>query len=581
MKKRTDFLSLLKPYKGKILIAVLAMLMANLCGLVFPWALKVIIDEILPQKNAALFNILTISLFAVFILKFCFGFVREYVIACLGEKVIYDLRSLVYWQLQRLSVEYVENTSVGEIVSKIIGDVESIRDYLFGGIIDFICSFFEVFFVFSILLYLNWKLTLIALIYLPVFVIAFLKLNPRLKERHCLIREKFGELTSCLHEMLNGIRIVAGFKKESYEADKFKKKQQDILKNELKGHKLSIFLWMGAEFISSLGLITFLWFGVKGVFSGEISVGTLMAFYSYLGIIFYPVIKMAIVNNYYQQATASMERINRILERTPLIQDVKHPIKLNRIKGDVLFQGVDFSYEGNNNVLNDINLPAAASEVIALVGKSGAGKTTLISLLLRFYDPSKGAVFIDGHNLKDLELAAYRANIAMVLQDDYLFSATIKENICYGNPQAQEEQIIAAAEAAHAHLFIAQLPQGYDTHIGERGVKLSFGQRQRISIARALLRDPAILILDEATSCVDSQTERLIVDKAYKNLMAGRTTFVIAHRLSTITTADRIVVIDHGRITETGNHIDLLKKKGEYWKMWTEQYPQQPAVLGV
>ena len=385
------------------------------------------------------------------------------------------------------------------------------------------------------------------------------------------MREKYAELTARLNEVFNGIRVVCGFAKEEYEVSEFNFKQQEIFKASMGSHRLGILLWMASEFVSSLGLVTLIWFGVRAVFYGRITTGTLMAFYSYLGMLFFPIIKMVVINNYYQEAVASMERINKVLDEEPKIEEPKNPILLEELKGNISFRGVSFSYDNNKEILSEINLEVKESEVLALAGKSGAGKTTLINLLLRFYAPAKGDIFIDGYNLKDLELRAYRSRLAMVLQDDYLFSATFRENILYGKPDASEAEVIRVAELANAHQFIMELPEGYDTQIGERGVRLSYGQRQRISIARAILRGPAILILDEATSSVDSETERLIIEGAYKNLMLGRTTFIIAHRLSTITYADKILFIEDGRIAEMGRHLELLDKKGSYWRMWLEQ----------
>jgi len=582
MKNIKEFLSLLKPYKKQVFFAFLATLITNLLGLAFPWVIKVIIDEVLIKKDIILLNILAIGLVFVFILKFYFGFIREYLFSFIGENVVCDLRNRLYWHLHRLSVRYVENTPVGKIISGIIGDVESIRKFLFGGAIDFIYSFFNVFFVLIILFILDWRLTLVSLLYLPIFGLTFFKLAPRLKKKHGFVRDKYAELTARLSEVFNGIRIVAGFAKDEYEAGKFQFKQQEIFKASLMSEKLGILLWMMSEFFSSLGLVTLIWFGVRAVFSGRISAGTLMAFYSYLGMLFYPVIKMVIINNYYQEAAVSLERINQILAEEPKIEEPRYPIRLERIKGNIKFSDVSFSYDNRKEVLSRINLEVNATEVVALVGKSGSGKTTLINLLLRFYEPTEGAIFIDGYNLKKLALKSYRSQIAMVLQDDYLFSGTIRENILYGKPQAPESDVVKVAELANAHQFIMELPEGYDTQIGERGVKLSYGQRQRISIARAILRDPAILILDEATSSVDSETERLIIEQAFRKLMLGRTTFVIAHRLSTITYADKIVFIENGRIAEMGNHYQLLEKKGRYGKMWLEQtqateFPTQNA----
>ncbi len=571
MKNIKQFLSLLRPYQKQAVFAFLAILITNLLGLAFPWAIKVIIDEVLLRRNSGLLNTLTVALIFVFMLKFLFGFIREYLFSFIGENVVCDLRNKLYWHLQRLSVRYIENNPTGKIISGIIGDVESIRKFLFGGVIDFIYSFFNLFFVLIILFILDWRLTLVSLLYLPIFGLAFFKLAPRLKEKHIFVREKYAQLTARLSEVFNGIRIVSGFAKEEYEAAEFKFKQKEIFKASLMSEKIGILLWMMSEFLSSLGLVTLIWFGVRAVFYGRITTGALMAFYSYLGMLFFPIIKMVIINNYYQEAVVSLGRINQVLVEEPKIKEPQHPIRLERLKGNIKFSEVSFSYDNHKEVLSRINLEVNAAEVVALVGKSGAGKTTLINLLLRFYEPTQGEIFIDGYNLKKLALKSYRSQIAMVLQDDYLFSGTVRENILYSQPEASASDVVRVAELANAQQFILELADGYDTQIGERGVKLSYGQRQRISIARAILRGPAILILDEATSSVDSETERLIIEGAYKNLMRGRTTFIIAHRFSTITYADKIVFIEDGRIAETGKHLELLAQKGSYWKMWLEQ----------
>ena len=353
--KPRDFLPLLRPYKKRLLLALISILIANLLGLAFPWVIKIVIDEVLIAKNTLLLNVLAITLVLVFIIKLYFGFIREYLVSFIGERVVCDLRSKLYWHLQRLSVKYVENTPSGKIISGVIGDAESIRKFLFGGVVDFIYSFFNVFFVLIILLILDWRLTLISLIYLPIFGLAFFKLTPRLKEKYRLVREKYAELTARLNEVFNGIRIVAGFAQEAHEAGKFNFKQKEILQTSMGSHKLAIFLWMGSEFISSLGLVTLIWFGAGAVFSGRITVGTLMAFYSYLGMLFFPVVKMVIVNNYYQEAAASMERINRILAEEPEIKEKRGPIALDKLEGRVTFAGVSFSY-GQKDLFENIGL---------------------------------------------------------------------------------------------------------------------------------------------------------------------------------------------------------------------------------
>ena len=571
MKNIDSFLTLLKPYKSKVLLALLSIVIANLLTLALPWAIKLIVDKVLVNKDIFLLNVLGICLILAMGLKFYFGFLREYLASLVGESVICDIRNKLYWHLQRLSVPFIDDTPKGTIISGIISDVESIRDFLFGGAIDFLYSFLNVFFVLVVLFFLDTRLTLISLVFLPLFGLTFIKYSARLQDKHRIIREKYAELTSRLAEVFNGIRVVAGFAKERYESRKFDSQQRQIFDASMASHRLAILLWMGSEFISSLGLVTLIWFGCRAVFSGRISTGTLMAFYAYLGMLFYPVIKMVVINNYYQEASVSMERIKALLANKPKIKESINPVSLDKIKGNIKFSDVCFSYNGRNEVLSGINFTAEERQTVALVGKSGSGKTTLINLLLRFYDPVSGVVFIDGYNLKEIDLASYRSKIAMVLQDDYLFGATVMENILYSKPHASYKQVVEASRLANAESFIMELPKGYDTCIGERGVKLSYGQRQRISIARAILRDPAILILDEATSNVDSHTERSIIEGAYRNLIRDRTTFVIAHRFSTVTYADKIIFIEDGRIAEMGSHRELLDNKGGYLKMWLEQ----------
>lgn len=576
-KKTDDFLPLLKPYKKEILLAFFSILVTNLLGLAFPWGIKIVVDDILIRKDAFLLNITVLSLIVIFSLRFFLGYLREYLVCRVGEKVVRDLRLRLYLHLHRLSVSYVENTPAGSVISRIIGDTESVRKFLFGGMIDFLYSFLNIFFVLIILFILDWRLTLVSLLFFPFFAGFFMKSAPRLKAKHGFLREKYDQLTARLNEVLSGIRVVSGLAKEEYESRGFAFRQEEILEASLASHRMGILLWTASELLSSLGLAVIIWAGAKAVFSGRVSTGTLMAFYSYLGMLFSPVIKMVIINNYYQEARASLERINRMLLTEPAIREMKHPVVLSGLKGNVCFRDVSFAYDNGKAVLSDINLEVRPDETVALVGKSGAGKTTLINLILRFYDPVRGGVFIDGRNLKTLQLASYRRRLAMVLQDDYLFSSTIRENILYARPDAGEKQMIRAAQLANAHQFISLLAQGYDTPIGERGIKLSYGQRQRISIARAIVGEPNLLILDEATSCVDSETERRIIEDAFKNLARGRTTFIIAHRLSSVTYADKIVFIDRGMIVEEGSHAELLDKKGYYRRMWEEQ--NRDAVL--
>jgi subfamily B ATP-binding cassette protein MsbA len=577
-----SFYTLLRPYAAQTGFAFCCILATNALSLALPWGLKVVIDEAVSGPRPALLNAVAAGLALVLLLRFFFSFVSEYLVNLVGEKAVADLRATLYRHLQKLSVAYVDRTPKGQILSGILGDIDGIRDFLFGGLIDFAYSFFTILFVFVLLFVLDRSLALIAFVYLPVFGIAFYRLTPRLTEQYRVVRERTAEMTSHVNEVLNGMRIVTGFAREEEEADRFRAKQGEIVAASLAGHRLGIGLWLAAEFLSSLGLVTLLWFGGRAVFSGRITVGTLTAFYAYVAMLLGPVVKVAVVNNSFQQAVASFERIERLLAQGPRVRQRPGAV-VRRLEGRVVFDAVSFGYEPRKDVLHDIHLDVRPREVVALVGPSGSGKTTLINLLLRFYDPGQGRVLIDGVDLRDLDLKAYRSQAAMVLQDDYLFNVSVRENILYGRPQATEGQVIEAARRARAHDFIRKLPKGYASRIGEKGISLSYGQRQRVSIARALLRDPALLILDEATSAVDSVTERAIIEAAYADLMRGRTTFIIAHRLSTIAGADRILVMDNGRITETGTHAALLERRGLYAKLWGQQIcsPAAPAVFSA
>ncbi|MGE5279628.1 MAG: ABC transporter ATP-binding protein [Deltaproteobacteria bacterium] len=577
MKTLKSFFALLRPYAGKTATAFACILATNALALALPWGLKLIIDEAgSGAPRLRLVDMVCAGLACALFFKFLLGFACEYLINLVGENVVGDLRGRLYRHLQRLSVAYLDRTPRGHVLSGLLGDIDGIKSFLFGGLVDFAYSFFSIFFILATLFLLDRRMALIAVVYLPVFGIAFYRVSPRLTEHFRRVRERAAELTSHLNEVLNGMRIVSGFAMEETEAERFHAKQGALVAASLAGHRLGIGMWLSADFLSSLGLVTLLWFGGRAAFAGRMTVGTLTAFYAYVAMLLGPIVKVAVINNSLQEAVACLERVRGVLGREPEIRQRPNAVK-HRIDGRVVFDKVRFGYGGGREVLRDVSLDVRPREVVALVGPSGAGKTTLINLLLRFYDPREGRVLIDGIDLRDLDLRAYRSQIAMVLQDDYLFDASVRENILYGRPQAGGEQVVRAARRARCHDFIEELPQGYATRIGEKGGMLSCGQRQRLSIARALLRDPALLILDEATSAVDSATERAIVEEAYRDLMRGRTTFIIAHRLSTIAGADRILVMDNGRFTESGTHSALLERRGLYAKLWGQQISSPAA----
>lgn len=577
--KNSGFPRLLSPHRRSVAGAMLAFLAAHLAGLAFPWFFKVVVDDILPSGNGALLNALIPWLIVVLAVKACCGFISEYLVAVTGERVIRELRNTLYLHLQRLSVAHIENNAKGAIIAGLTADIETIRKFLFGGALECVYALISLAVIVAVMAALDLKLTLVLCGFLPAFAVVLMRYSPRLKARHAEIRERYAEMTSGFHEFLHGIRVISGFAREEQEARKFDLKQREIIDASTAGHKLAIKVWMGTEFISLLGMTALVWLGARAVIDGRISAGTLIALYSYGLMMFAPAIKLALVNTFYQEARASLDRVEKFLNEKPRITARANAIALKDMRAEVEFRDVSFGYDGRRRVLDGISLRALPGATIALAGKSGSGKTTCINLLLRFYDPCAGVVVIDGHDLRDIDLVSYRSRIAMVLQDDYLFDSTVRENISYGKPHASREEIRRAALAACAHEFITALPQGYDTRIGERGIRLSCGQRQRISIARAILRDPALVILDEATSSIDSETERVIVERAYVNLVRGRTTFMIAHRLALLAGADMIIVLDRGRIAENGAHARLLQQKGAYWRMWQQQtLPEGQAI---
>jgi len=576
MNSPKSFFSLLVPHRSWLIAAFFAMFGAHALGLVFPWALKLFIDTVLPGKNAALAGQLLLALFVSSLLKFCCGFLREYIVIAAGERIVCDLRNKLYWQVQRLSVPYTQDTSKGEIISRIITDVEAVKDFLFGGIVDFLYAFFNIALVLALLFALDRRLAVVSIVWLPVTALLFIRYTPPVSRSQQDIRVLYGKMTGRLQEVLDGMRVVAAFAQEQHETDRLRRYQEQLRGTSLKSHRAAILLWMGSDLISAAGLIVCMGFGAQAVFSGRISTGTFIAFYSYVGMLLMPVVRIASMTTYYQQAKTAFQRIMALLSEEPAIKEVARPVVFDTIRGTVDFHGVRFGYPGGKEVLSGLHFQIKPCQAAAFVGRSGAGKTTMVNLLLRFYDPCAGEVLIDGRDLKEIDLKAYRSRVAMVSQDDYLFGGTVRENIMYGKQNASIDEVVQAARLAHAHEFIEALPEGYETEIGEGGVRLSCGQRQRLSIARAFLRGPALLILDEPTSAVDSLTERMIIEDAYTHLIRGRTTVIIGHRLSTVRYADTINVLDEGKIVEQGPHDVLVRQDGFYRQLWQKQIQSEP-----
>ena len=488
-----------------------------------------------------------------------------------GEQVVRDLRQQICEHIPRLSLTSINNISPAQILTRITQDVNSVRRFLFGDAIECIYAFLNIGFIIAILSFVNIKLTFVSLAALPLFAIVYFRLIPELKSRHNRLRDMYGALSSRMSEVLNGIRVVRSFTRDRQEQQLFEQKQRDILRIASRTHYLNSWLWVGIEFFTSLGIIGVLWIGGRDVMANRMTAGELVAFYTYLGMLFSPIIRMVVINSSYQEALAALNRVNDVMNIDDEVLEVEPSVYPAKIEGSIEFKGVDFHYTTGEPILEDIDFVIEPGETVGIVGASGAGKTTLISLLLRFFDPINGEICVDGKNLKVLDLDAYRQQVAVVLQDDFLFSGTIEENIRYGKTQASKEEIIQAAEIAQAHPFISALANGYKTEIGERGFNLSCGQRQRIAIARAMIKDPSILILDEATSSVDALTENDI-QKSICRSMKGKTVFIVAHRFSTIIESDKIIVLDQGQIVEMGDHSNLLNKNGFYSNLYFEQF---------
>ena len=488
----------------------------------------------------------------------------------LGQRIIFDLREEMFSNLQRLSLSFYERRHVGSIMSRVTNDVETLNEFLTSGVETAVADLFIVVFIVAIMLIMNFWLAMISFTVIPILFIVTILLGVRVREAYRLTRKKISGVTASLAESISGMRVIQSFSKEMDTAQQFDRVNVKNLQASLQAARVSALFFPLVDVISSIGTFLILWFGGQSVMGGSLTVGVLIAFMAYVTRFFMPIRDFSMLYNNVQAALAATERIVELLDTKPEVKEATDAVELPPIKGEIAFNNVSFGYDPDHFVLKEINLKIRASERIALVGPTGAGKTSLASLVARFYDPQVGSITVDGYDICKVTLKSLRSQMGIVLQDPFLFSGTIRENIAYGRPDAKEEEVIGAAKAVGAHNFIMASQDGYHTDVGERGVRLSMGQRQLISFARALLADPRILILDEATSSVDAYTEQLI-QKAIRKLLEGRTTLIIAHRLSTVRNADRIVVVDNGRIVDMGPHEELLRREGLYQKLYETQ----------
>lgn len=490
----------------------------------------------------------------------------------LEQKVIYDLRKQVFDCLQRLSITYYEHRQTGEIMTRVSNDVENIERIFIDGIEALLMASLTLIGISIILFSLNWKLALLALLPIPILVFVAVLYTRTIHGSYHTIRRNVADLNAYLQDALSGIRETMSFNRHAYERERFSRLSKAYCEATLQVMRLWATYSPSMIFVGSLGSILILWYGTTQVQAGHLTVGELVAFLAYVALFYVPINQIHSVNNMLQSALASGDRVIEILDTTPEIQDQEDVITpSHRLRGDVAVRNVTFNYRPETPVLTDMSFEVKAGELIALVGHSGAGKSTFLKLLMRFYDVKQGGIFLDGHDLRTLPLTYVRNHIGMVQQEPFLFNGTVRENIAYGDLSADLHRIKAVAKAARAHEFIADLPEQYETRVGERGVKLSVGQKQRLAIARVLLKDPPIIVFDEATSSIDTETE-VKIREALNELTHDRTTFVIAHRLSTLQHADRILVLMGGRIVDQGTHDTLMNRSATYRTLYETQF---------
>jgi len=560
----------LKKHKFRVFLVIMLLIFEMIVSLINPVLMKTAIDKNI--RNGDIKGLLIIGLLMVSLnfMAMMASKVRIVKMASVTNDILVTIRHELYSHIQKLSFSFFDSRPVGKILARVIGDVNSLQDLFNNSVTNFIPQILTVVCVGAMMFYLNHKLALASMTLLPLLVIGLFSIETLSRRRWQNFRRKRSTFNAYTHEDFSGIKVVQEFANEEKTSSIFFKLVKDMMGSFVHAVKLNDLFWPMVDASYGLGAVILYYFSAKLIGSG-LTIGTIIAFTMYIGMFWRPILDISNFYNSLVMSFASAERIFEIMDIEPDIVDIKNAIKMPKIKGMVEFKNVTFSYDDGNVVLDNVSFKVNPGEIVALVGPTGAGKTTIVNLISRFYDPSKGAVLIDGKDIKHVELESLRSQMGIMLQDTFLFSATIKENIRYGKLDATDEEIIAAAKAVNAHDFIMKMEKGYDTEVNERGSRLSVGQRQLISFARALLANPRILILDEATSNIDTQTERL-VQRGIKRLLTGRTSFVIAHRLSTIRDADRIMVVDGGKIVEVGTHDELMNLRGLYYDLYMSQY---------
>lgn len=571
MKELKKMLLLIRPYWERLVLAGLCSLAVSATNGAMAWLVKPAVDKVFVSRDSKFLILLSIAVLFVFLGRGVFTFFHSYLMRSVGAKVVRDVRDRLYHHMLYLPLQFIHRDSTGAMVSRVINDAGFVQGLLSYTIKDLFVETSTIIVLITIALYRRWDLTLISIVVLPFAFYLVGRIGKRLKRVSERTQEKISNLTEMITEGFSGNKIIKSFCTEETEASRFREKNQDFYRELMRSTRLIEAGSLLMEFVGGAGIAFVLFYGGNLVIKGSITAGDFFSFLAAIFLIYTPARRLASANSALQQARAPLERIEKLLKEGT---EDEGKINLESFRDEIVYDNVSFRYpDTDEDALSNVSLKIRKGEIIALVGRSGAGKTTLVDLLPRFYKPIGGRIFIDGIDISDLTLKSLRSMIGIVSQDVILFNDTVRANIAYGSSEATEKDIIEAAKAAYAHEFIIQLPDGYDTVIGERGVRLSGGQKQRLSIARAILKNPPILILDEATSSLDSASE-MLVQKALEGLMEDRTVIVIAHRLSTVRRATRIVVLDGGRIVESGSHEELLKRGGLYKRLYSLQFDE-------
>jgi ATP-binding cassette subfamily B protein len=587
MKQKIRITDLLYPHWPTLTLAFIAVVGESVTDLLEPWPLKIVFDHVFGSKRMpewlagvvswlgtdklSILNFAVLAVIAIAILGAVSSYFEKYLTTSVGQWVMHDLRRVLYSHIQRLSLSYHDQKRTGDLISRVTSDIDAVQNLISSVLLGILVNVLTLVGMALVMSYLNWEFTLIALLVAPGLFLVVYHYTHRIKKASRAVRRKEGEVVSVLEEVLSSIRVVKAFAREDYEQRRFEQESRENVELALQARNVKAKLPPIVEIIVAGGTCLVLWYGARLVLTGGLTSGELLVFLLYLGKMYKPMRELSKMTDTISKASVGWERIREVLENETQVRDLPRAEPAPRFKGKIEFDHVSFSYESTQPVIKDLSLRIEPGQLAALVGPTGAGKTTIVSLLPRFYDISSGEIRIDGTDIRRCKIKSLRQQISFVLQESLLFRAPVWQNIAYGKPEAGRAEIIRAAKLAYADEFVEQMPDGYNTMIGERGVTLSGGQRQRIAIARAIIRGAPILILDEPSSGLDAAAEKVVFD-ALENLMAGRTSIVIAHRLATVRRADVIFVIDEGRVAEQGSHAELLDTGGLYSQLYDLQF---------